>query len=316
MSIQLNFKEDFSEGLKKLMIEECQTAITNIKNADSGEKKHEAVHEARKAFKKIRACLRLVRDEIDYYSEENRYFRDLGREISEIRDATAHIEALKLLKKQYESELYKNSFAKLREQLLSRRAEMSKVIFEKENRLGVIYESVGKKIKKIPDWPLDIESFEDIRPSIKRTYSRGLNGLEESSESGKIEDFHEWRKRVKYLRYQIDILNRLWPQLFETYEDELHDLTDLTGFLHDMHNLHRIASELDNPFKDDEERILFNALTDKQQSYLKNHALMKGRKFYTDTPSSFCDKLEVYWKIHQKEIENQKLPQKKHLQYS
>ena len=149
MSIQLKFDEDFSEGLKRLMIEECQTAMTNIENADSEEKHHEAVHEARKAFKKIRACLRLVRDEIDYYSDENKWFRDRGREVSDIRDATAHIEALDLLKEQYESELYTNSFNELRKALVQHRSELAENIFRKESRLETLHESVGKKMEKI-----------------------------------------------------------------------------------------------------------------------------------------------------------------------
>jgi len=316
MSIQLKYHEDFSNGLKRLMIEECHTASESIENAETEEEKHVAVHETRKAFKKIRACLRLVRDEIDFYSEENKWFRDQGRKISDIRDATAHIEALSELKEQYDSELYENSFSDLRKSLIDHRKDLAEQVFRTENRLSKIQKDVREKVKKIPGRPLDIQSFEDIRPSIKRTYTRGVKGLQSSLEHKKIEDFHEWRKRVKYLRYQIDILNRLWPQVFETLEDELHDITDLTGFLHDMHNLQNSTQKLDNPFSNKEERILFYALTDKQQNYLKKHALLKGRKFYTDSPSDFCDRLEVYWDTHQEEIQNEQLPETNYLEYS
>lgn len=316
MSIQLNYQEDFSDGLKRLMIDECRTAIASIKAADDKESRHEAVHEARKAFKKIRACLRLVRDEIDYYSEENKWFRDQGRKISDIRDAAADIEALDELKNQYDSELYENSFNDLKKSLLEYRKKLADQIFRKENRLENIQEAVKKKKERIPGRPLKIDSFDDIRPSIKRTYSRGVNGLQRSLESSDIEDFHEWRKRVKYLRYQIDILNRLWPQVFKTFENELHDVTGLTGFLHDMHNLQESAERLGNPFSDEEEKILFYALSDKQQIYLKKHALLKGRKFYIDSPSEFCDRLEVYWNMHQEEVQNERLPKTKHLEYS
>lgn len=316
MSIQLEYQEDFSSGVKRLMIEECQTALNSIEEADQEEEKHEAVHEARKSFKKIRACLRLIRDEIEYYSSENKWFRDRGREISDIRDATANIEALDELKQQYDSDLYKNSFNDLRKSLLARRREMADQVLHTEKRLKKIHDTIVEKIKEIPGWPLDIQSFEDIRPSIKRTYARGLKGLHDSQENGDIEDFHEWRKRVKYLRYQIDILNRLWPGVFETLEDELHDITDLTGFLHDMHNLQLSAQKLADPFSNEEERILFYALTDKQQKHLKKHALLKGRKFYTDSPKKFCDRFDVYWETHQQEIENEQLPDTKYLEYS
>lgn len=316
MSIRLDYQEDFSEGLKRLMIEECQTAIKSIEAADDEESRHEAVHEVRKAFKKVRACLRLVRDEIDYYSEENKWFRDQGRKISDIRDATANIEALDELKKQYDSELYENLFKNLRKRLIAYRKELADQVFREENRLNEIKNDLLEKIENIPSWNLDIQSFDEIRPSIERTYGRGLNGLQESIEEEKIEHFHEWRKRMKYLRYQIDILNRLWPQVFKALEDELHDVTDLTGFLHDLHNLQKSAQNLDNPFSGDEERILFFTLVDKQQEYMRKHALLKGEKFYINTSSEFCDRIEVYWNTHQKEINSEKLPETKNLAYS
>lgn len=316
MSIRLEYQENFSDGLKRLMIDECQAAIESIEAADDEESMHEAVHEARKAFKKIRASLRLVRYEIDYYSEQNKWFRDQGRKISDIRDATADIEALAELKKQYDSELYKDTFSDFKKSLLNYRKEMANGLFSKENLLHQIREELSEKVEKIEFWDLDIRTFDDIRPSIERTYGRGLNGLQESIESGNIQDFHEWRKRVKYLRYQIDILNRLWPQVLETLEDELHDITDLTGFLHDIHNLQESAERLDNPFSDEEERILFYALSDKQRTYLATHAILKGQKFYTDSPSEFCDRFEIYWKTHQEEIQNTVLPETECLEYS
>lgn len=316
MSIRLGYQEDFADGLKRLMIDECKTAIESIEAANEEESMHKAVHDARKAFKKIRACLRLVRDEIDYYSEQNKWFRDQGRKISDIRDAAADIEALDELKKQYNSELYKDAFSKLRKNLLHYRKKLADQVFRDENQLHHIREDLSEKKKEIEFWQLEIQSFDDIRPSIKRTYRRGIDGLEESAETEKIESFHEWRKRVKYLRYQIDVLNRLWPKVFETLEDELHDITDLTGFLHDMHNLQESADKLDNPFSDEEERILFYTLSDKQGTYLETHAILKGQKFYIDSPSKFCDRLEVYWKTHQEEIQNTKLPKRKFLEYS
>lgn len=316
MSLQLKYQENFSNGVKRLIIAQCHIASESIERATDEDGRHQAVHEVRKAFKKIRACLRLVRDEIDYYSEENKWFRDQGRLLSDIRDRTAHIEAVDMLKEQYNSELYKKSFMNLRNRMLDYRKELADKVFREENKLQNIQADLEDKLQKIPGWELEIQSFDDIRPSIKRTYSRGVNGLEDSLDDGEIENLHEWRKRVKYLRYQIDVLNRIWPQVFKTMEDELHDVTDLTGNLHDLHNLQDVILEFDDPFSDNEERILFNTLADKQQKYLKKHALLKGRKFYTDSPAKFCDSFEVYWETHQEEIENELLPDTQYLEYS
>jgi len=308
MSIQLAYNEDFSEGLKRLMIEECRTAIKYSSKVSSDEEKHKAVHEARKAFKKVRACLRLVRDHIDYYKEENAWFRDRGSEISDVRDTTANIETLNVLKEQYDSELYENAFNDLYKKLEQQRQRSAENAFHKDNQVEKLREAVERKIKSIPGWPLDIQSFNDIRPSIKRTYKRGYKGLRKSLKTREIKDFHEWRKRVKYLRYQIDILNRLWPPVFEVYEDELHDITDFTGTLNDLNNLQLTIQELDEPFKDRDEKMLFNAIKQKHEEVIKKHSLLKGKKFYFDSPSDFCDRMEIYWETHREIMQRKNLP--------
>ena len=52
-----------------------------------------AIHEARKSMKKIRAALRLMRPELDaVYPAENTWFRDVGQQLSQFRDAGVMIE--------------------------------------------------------------------------------------------------------------------------------------------------------------------------------------------------------------------------------
>lgn len=313
MSIQLDYNEEFSKGLKRLMIEECKTAIRYLGKASKDEEKHKAVHEARKAFKKIRACLRLVRDHIDYYHEENRWFRDRGKEISDIRDATANIEVFFVLKNQYDFELYENAFNTLLKKLKQKRKKLIKPAFHNNNILAKLRNAVEKKADSIPGWPLDIQSFDDIYPGIKRTYKRGLKGLKNARKTEEVKDFHEWRKRAKYLRYQIDFLNRLWPQVLEAYEDEMHDITDLTGTINDLQNLRFTIRKFVNPFESREEKMLFDAILQKHENLMKKHSLLKGRKFYFDSPSDFTDRIETYWEIHQEEIKTENLPEPDHI---
>lgn len=309
MSIQLRYDEDFSKGLKRLMIEECKTAIGYLDKSQTDEEKHQAVHEVRKAFKKIRGCLRLVRDHIDYYKEENVWFRDWAREISDIRDATANIEILDALEKQYDSELYENAFDKLHKKLLQQREDYAEGAFHNDNLLKNLRQAIEEKVEVIPGWPLNIQTFDDIRPSLKRTYKRGYKGVKKAAKTGKIEDFHEWRKRAKYLRYQIDVLNRTWPNMLEVYEDELHDITDFTGTLNDLQNLQHTINDLEEPFESREEKMLFNAITQKHKKVMKRHALLKGKKCYFDDPSKFCDRMKVFWDTHLEVMQREDLPQ-------
>lgn len=56
---------------------------------------YEAIHDARKGFKRLRGLFRLVRGPApDFYASENARLRDIARTLSVVRDATALVEAL------------------------------------------------------------------------------------------------------------------------------------------------------------------------------------------------------------------------------
>jgi len=303
MSLQLADNEDFNEGLKRLIAGECRTAIEAIEKAGSDESRHEAVHEIRKSLKKNRACLRLVRDHIDDYKELNVFFRDIARRISDIRDATAGIETLGDLREEYSTRLDENAFESIRESLLVRRERLAELEFRDKDTLAVIHGELSGCLERIPDWPWQVEEFDDIRQSLRRVYRRGREAWKDSRDDGDAKDFHEWRKRVKYLRYQVDVLNRLWPGLMTALEGELHTLSDDIGDLHDLHVLKRTVGELELEFDADDERELFEALIAQTQGRLARSALFQGARFYHPSPGDFCDAMECYWTVWREERE-------------
>ncbi len=59
MSYRLQRSESVIQGVKRIAREQLDKALTDIKNEDMD--RHEAVHQVRKRFKKIRGLIRLVR---------------------------------------------------------------------------------------------------------------------------------------------------------------------------------------------------------------------------------------------------------------
>ena len=62
MSYRLELNESLPDGIKRIVKEQIDQALEQLRESPEG--RNEAVHDARKRFKKIRAVLRLVRDEI------------------------------------------------------------------------------------------------------------------------------------------------------------------------------------------------------------------------------------------------------------
>lgn len=315
MSIQLKREEDFNRGLKRLILEECQTAINAIADAESREAQHKAVHETRKALKKIRACFRLVRHSIHDYKKQNVFFRDQGRKISELRDSTSHLETLSKLKTQYESRLYNRSFKKLEADLKEYRHELSANILDERNTLLEIKADLENKVEELQPRKFSINEFEDLKPSLKKVYERGIKGYIRSREKERVKHFHEWRKRAKYFRHQLDILNRTWPSVLTTLEDEFHELTDLTGYLNDLQNLEKIVKKREPAFASPEERLLFFGLIEHQKKLMKQHALLLGQKLYALKSDTYMKQLKKFWQAFEGEMNQSQLAKKEILAF-
>src|SRR5579862_3728041 len=104
MAYRLEREEPVISGLKRVVREEIESAGDHL----AGKKKvtrDEAIHDARKSIKKVRATVRLVGQELGAAGRrENARLRDIAGRLSEFRDAFAILETFDALKKKYPKE--------------------------------------------------------------------------------------------------------------------------------------------------------------------------------------------------------------------
>jgi CHAD domain-containing protein len=118
-----HFKRDESvpEAVRRIAREELESAVEQLGRRRNGSY-DEAIHEARKSVKKVRALLRLFQMELGgKYRTETRGLREAGRKLSELRDAGAVIEILDTLKKKYPQELRGHKVDSIRRGLMARK---------------------------------------------------------------------------------------------------------------------------------------------------------------------------------------------------
>ena len=116
MSYRLKAKESVPEGIRRVALEEIESAEKEL--SGRGSKRETAIHEARKSIKKIRGALRLVRPELgDVFRVENARFRDIGHRLSEVRDTVAIIEVFDAVLEKFKDGLQKNGLESIRRNL-------------------------------------------------------------------------------------------------------------------------------------------------------------------------------------------------------
>jgi CHAD domain-containing protein len=297
MSFELKHKETVPQGIRRIACEQIEKALEVINGTKRGGS-DEAVHEARKCFKQVRGALRLVRCELgdQEFRRENGTFRDAGRPLSQVRDAKVLVDTLDSLTEHFKPDLKPDSFKHLRDALVRRRREVRLQVLEKERAMSKVAKAVKAAEKRVDRWNLRHKGWGAISEGLRLVYGQGRDSMQQALQDGSDEAYHEWRKRGKDLRYDLELLTRVWPEMFNPMAEQAHHLTDLLGEDHDLAVLKQIVEEeLDESICGSERELLFG-LVDQRRRDLQKEASELGQKLYEESDGDFVDRIHGYWK--------------------
>jgi CHAD domain-containing protein len=284
---KLKRNEPVLEGIRRIAYGRIDHAMEAL-SGESDAEPEEAVHEARKDMKKLRALLRLVRGEVgeEVFRRENAAFRDIARELAGVRDADVMLATLSDLEQRYPEELPEKVVGDLRQGLEAHRLRTAAGTRPQAAKaaLAMLREARGRAA----DWPLERDGFEPLADGLRRSYRRGRRDWRAAADELSDEKLHEWRKRAKDLWYHHSILERSWKPVMSSLADEAHELSDRLGDDHDLAVLLAWAQEHESA--DELEPLI---ATRRQE--LQTEAFTYGARFYADKPKAFVTRIERWW---------------------
>ncbi len=313
MGFQLQAGESLANGIRRIALERIDTALSQLTNPAFN--RDEAIHEARKTCKRLRAVLRLIRDEVGYivYRRENVRIRDASRLLSPARDSAVMIKTVDTLVTRFQDietikidagnsvvpvvdflPLQPNTFANLREKLVKRHHVHSRQEVETDAVPNFIA-AMRKTRLQVADWPIRRESFDTISGGLHRVYRRGYLGLSKASQHNTPEMLHDWRKRVKYLYYQLELIQLIKPAKLGQLAEMLHLLSDYLGDDHDLAELQRLI--LSQPMllaNEEKQRWLLSMIAYRRIEY-QMLAWPLGQRLYAEQPQTFVNRHQAYW---------------------
>ncbi|GAB4577659.1 MAG: hypothetical protein Fur0022_03900 [Anaerolineales bacterium] len=303
MAYRLEAHETVSMGTRRVLLERVQEALDDLTNPEKDRNK--GVHDARKNLKRLRAALRLIRGEIgeEAYLQENVDFRDAARLIASARDSWVMVETLDRLAIEYQEYLAPGAFAGVRQTLVNQYETVKQRALESEDTIPAVVNILRSAHARLENLPIQRENFAVFRAGLHKIYTQGQTAMTLAYTHPSPEAFHEWRKRVKYLWYQIEILALLWPNMLENLAEELHTLSEYLGEDHDLAVLRRVVLDDPDGFADEKELLLFISLIDQKRLRLQASAHPLGERIYFDPPKIFVARLEQYWKAWRAEDE-------------
>jgi CHAD domain-containing protein len=252
-----------------------------------------AVHDFRAAMKAWRAYLRLVEPFLD---EEDRRWRsearDLAAALAGARDGQAALDAAAELEKHTASHrLSSGSWDTIRGRLESLRstAETASLNPAMRARIGAALDRADARVEQ---WPLDRLKFGDVAQSLCDGYRRARQLVPDDWRSASAEEVHELRKRVVVHRYQMEIVEPLWPRLGQSWVREAQKLRTRLGRHHDLAVLARLA-EPHQPLARWRSRLQ-SVITQRQAQQVAVGGRIAARLF-AERPKAFRKRLEAMW---------------------
>ncbi len=293
MSFALKADESAAKGVKRLVRKQIGKAVEGLEGK-SGTKQEEAVHDARKRFKKVRALLRLVRPELGekVYRRENARFRDAARPLSEVRDARVMVEALDALAERCDDG---ESFGPVRKALQARQRDTRRRVLKEAQAPAQIVEAAEEARRRVKDWDIGRKGWAALAGGLKRVYKAGRDAFDAALAGPSVENLHEWRKQVKYLWHQLQVLGPTWPGLMEELGNQAHQLADHLGDDHDLAVLRDLLAQEGAQWAAPGTLMKLLDLIDVRRGELQHAAAQLGQRLYADRPKAFLNRLHSSW---------------------
>ncbi len=294
MSFRIHARRQAGEEVRRVARERIARAIAAL-----GEGTPSGVHEARKRLKEIRALLRLVHKPLGkkLFSRHNRQFRDIGQQLSSLRDAAAMVECWDALAAEDPKRFSTPAMQRVRARL---RARVADAASDQPQVHAELLASLAAASEAVADWPLRAQGFALFKAGVLRTCQDGRRAMKAVQQKRSDELLHEWRKRVKDHWYQTRLLSDAWPQLFKARQTSLETLAGYLGDDHDLAVLRLLIDEQPALFGALNTRKAIASAIDARRQKLFVDALELGARLYAEKPENLAELWSEYWKIASK----------------
>lgn len=220
---------DLSAELNRVVLQQTKLAREQLQSLTS--KELEGIHGARKCFKRLRACYRLLKStDRTTFLQGNQFFRDLSAKLSVLRDTQVMRQTLLSLRAGNHGLVDTTVFDQLERQLaLQQRESIAQAMAQAQ----LVCDQLGQFLRRYNQAEkLTLDSDVLLRALVK-SYALARRSWKPARHSGDDDDCHHWRKCTKYYWYQLRLISVLCPPP----KKQLNSLERLCSLLGDYHDL-------------------------------------------------------------------------------
>jgi CHAD domain-containing protein len=290
-------EETAASGLRRIALGQLDLAIELLRG-ESSTPPEEAVHETRKALKRLRALMRLLEGELGVKraARERAVLRDAAGRLAGARDAEVMVSTLDALVRRHPRKLGgRRGLVELLERLeRERRTAIAHTLGDDATREQVAAELCFVRARvaklKLPDR----SAGRLTGPGLEHIYRAGRTGRRRAArrKAGPRAP-HRWRKHVKDLRYALEVVDARDPsrpaasKRVAKLARRADALGELLGEEHDLMLLAERARSYKPLRRRRRARKQLLRVISRRRAQLRRRALRDGRRLYERKPKRF-----------------------------
>ncbi len=298
MPFRIDPNKPFDDEIRRAGLELIEEAITSLRDQPSG--RHEAVHDARKRFKRLRALYRLIaRAAPEFSKEENARFRDIAHSLAFAREATALVETVEYLETFAASTTQGKALRSIATVLRKRRDHAIEHEAGLDEAIAAAIagcEEARKRLKAVslPDELKDVTRL--VKTGWAKQRKRARKALADCHEQADVEHFHELRKAGQAYWMHLGLLRRLWPSAMRAKRADTKRLVDILGHEHDLSVLAAFADREPERFGNGERlALLLDAIIQRQQ-VLRGDGLELANEVFSESARTESRIVGLLWR--------------------
>jgi CHAD domain-containing protein len=281
--------------LRRIVDELITSAIACINERSTD--REEDLHQVRLAIKRLRAILRLLRPLVSktFFKRENTRLRFAARRLARLRDLAVARRTLEQVTDKLASHSQDAAVQEVFESFLAQTPGSSHYDEDRETALRLAARALVRTRHAFHALSLPDRGWKTIEPGLKKLYRQNRTWMKCASSSDKDEDFHEWRKQVKYYFYLLKMLTPIWLSRLGKTVKHLDRLQDKLGKDHDLAVLKSfLVKRLNNPGNRTPVGQVIQYL-EKRSAKLRKQSMAVGKILFDNKPGRWMKALRKRW---------------------
>jgi hypothetical protein len=290
MNYRLGVAQPLKNAVPAIAAAQLDAAMILLRSAD---RDHDAIHAARRHFKRTRALLDLVRPMASPKALETgrKNLRAAAQGLAASRDAHVAYAAAEALERKFDDPSLALVFDDLKSWLQARcdRIEETFSCVGVDDALSNLKEA-KRSFSKLG---LRHATMNRVFKSAADTYRRGRRAMRTALASNDDEAMHAWRKQTQQHWRHMRLLRETWPKQANARAAMARRLSGILGTHHDLAVLRQLIRTNREVFRAPAGVQMLCRCIEKRQASLERKAVLHGERLYAEKPKAFLKRLKA-----------------------